>query len=116
MAWDEGLAQLMRDDLAGLPVTEKKMFGGLAFLLGGHMICGVHSGGAMFRVGKDRYVEALAIPGVTPMKMGERVMNAMVDAGDDAMADETRRGRLTGIALSVVQALPPKLAKPRKTR
>jgi len=116
MAWDEGLAQLMRDDLAALPVTEKKMFGGLAFLLGGHMICGIHRGGAMFRVGKDRYAEALAIPGVTPMQMGDRVMNAMVDADDDAMADEARRGRLMAISLSVVQALPPKLAKPGKTR
>lgn len=116
MAWDEGLAQLMRDDLAGLPVEEKKMFGGLAFLMGGHMICGVHKGGAMFRVGKERYAEALAVPGATPMQMGDRIMNAMVDASEQAMADEGCRGRLMAIALSVVQSLPPKLAKPRKTR
>ncbi|MDZ4088009.1 MAG: TfoX/Sxy family protein [Tabrizicola sp.] len=53
MSFDPGLAQLLRDDLAGEPVTEQKMFGGLCFLSGGHMICGVHRGGTMFRVGKD---------------------------------------------------------------
>jgi hypothetical protein len=52
MAYDPGLAQILRDALGGWPVTEKKMFGGLAFLLNGHMVCGVHSGGAMVRVGK----------------------------------------------------------------
>ncbi|HEX9859375.1 MAG TPA: TfoX/Sxy family protein, partial [Paracoccaceae bacterium] len=66
MAWDEGLAQLLRDDLAADPaggaVTEKKMFGGLAFLLHGHMVCGIHKGGAMFRVGKPNEAAALAVP------------------------------------------------------
>lgn len=116
MAWDEGLAQLLREDLAGLPVSETKMFGGLAFLMGGHMICGIHRAGAMFRTGKERYAEALTIPGVTPMRMGDRVMAAMVEADAGAMADDARRGQLVALALSVVQALPPKLAKPRKTR
>jgi hypothetical protein len=44
MAYDPGLAQTLRDALADLPITEKKMFGGLAFLLHGHMVCGVHKG------------------------------------------------------------------------
>ena len=50
MAYDPGLAQILRDALADLPITEKMMFGGLAFLLHGHMVCGVHKGGAMVRV------------------------------------------------------------------
>jgi hypothetical protein len=54
MAYDLGLAQLLRDDLVGEKISEKKMFGGLAFLLNGHMVCGLHKGGAMFRVGKER--------------------------------------------------------------
>ena len=61
MAYDEGLAELMRGDLAGVPgITEKKMFGGLCFLLDGNMLCGVHKGGGMFRVGKDNEAAALA--------------------------------------------------------
>ena len=47
MAYDEGLAEQMRADLGDLPgLSEKKMFGGIAFLQHGNMICGVHSGGA----------------------------------------------------------------------
>ena len=114
MAYDEGLAQLMRDDLAGAQVTEKKMFGGLAFLMNGHMICGVHKGGAMFRVGKERYEAALAIPGVTPMMFTGKPMAAMVDISDEAMVDDTRRGQVMGLALATVRVLPPKVAKARK--
>jgi hypothetical protein len=114
MAYDSGLAQLLRDDLASLPVVEKKMFGGLAFLLGGHMVCGVHKGGAMFRVGRAQYDQALAIDGVTPMMFTNRPMVGMVDCSDGACADDDRRGRLMALSLTTVQALPPKVAKPRK--
>lgn len=108
MAWDEGLAQLMRDDLAGEPVAEKKMFGGLAFLLNGHMICGIHKGGAMFRVGKPNEAEALAVPGASPMMFTGRAMAGMIDLSDEATADDARRGRVMGLALAFVRALPPK--------
>lgn len=116
MAWDEGAAQLLRDDLAGHGAAEKKMFGGLAFLLNGHMVCGIHKGGAMFRVGKGGYAQALTIAGVTPMSMGDRPMAGMVDAGDDTMANDDLRAQLMAIALATVTALPPKLAKPAKSR
>ena len=53
MAYDEGLASLMRESLENEPgYSEKKMFGGLCFLIYGNMVSGVHSGGGMFRVGK----------------------------------------------------------------
>ncbi len=108
MAWDEGLAQLIRDDLAGEPVTERKMFGGLAFLLGGHMVGGIHKGGAMFRVGKPNEAAALAIPGATPMTFTGRAMAGMVDFSDEATADDARRGQVLALALAFVKGLPPK--------
>lgn len=108
MAWDEGLAQLLRDDLAELPVTEKKMFGGLAFLLNGHMVCGIHKGGAMFRVGKPNEAAALAVPGTSPMMFTGKPMSGLVDLSDEATADDTRRGKVMTMALSFVKALPPK--------
>ncbi len=111
MAWDEGLAQLMRDDLAGEPVTEQKMFGGLAFMRAGHMVCGIHKGGAMFRVGKPNETAALAIPGVAPMLFTGRPMSGMVDVDDDAMSDEVRRGRIMAMALGFARGLPPKPGK-----
>ena len=59
MAYDEGLAQIMRDDLCDvIGISEKKMFGGIAFMYAGHMVCGTHKDGAMFRVGKDQEAEA----------------------------------------------------------
>lgn len=111
MAWDAGLAQLMRDHLAGEPVTEQKMFGGLAFLRHGHMVCGIHKEGAMFRVGKPNEAEARAIPGVTAMTFTGRPMAGMVDCSDDACADDARRGRLMALALGFARGLPPKKAK-----
>ena len=114
MAYDPGLAQILRDALADLAITEKKMFGGLAFLLNGHMVCGVHKGGAMVRVGKDHYEDALALPGVTPMMFTGKPMVAMVDVSDAAAEDDTVRGKLLAMALATVRALPPKVAKPAK--
>ncbi len=114
MAYDAGLAQLLREDLIGEPFAEKKMFGGLAFLIGGHMVCGIHKGGAMFRVGKTGYPLALAVPGVTPMMFTGRPMGGMVDCSDDACIDDARRSRLMMLALQAVRALPPKVAKPKK--
>ncbi|MFM2354896.1 MAG: hypothetical protein RLZZ528_632 [Pseudomonadota bacterium] len=108
MAWDEGLAQLMRDDLAEYPVTERKMFGGLAFLLNGHMVCGIHRGGAMFRVGKPNEVAALSVPGASPMMFTGKSMSGMIDLSDEATADDDRRGRVMALALGFVRALPPK--------
>jgi TfoX/Sxy family transcriptional regulator of competence genes len=114
MAFDPGLAQTLRDALADLPVTERKMFGGLAFLLHGHMVCGVHKGGAMVRVGKDGYHAALSLPGVSPMMFTGKPMIAMVDVADASVEDDGIRGQLLGLALATVQALPPKVAKPKK--
>lgn len=114
MAYDEGLAQILRDDLAGEPVSERKMFGGLAFLLHGHMVCGIHKGGAMFRVGKAHEAEALALPGVGQMLFTGKPMAGMIDVADDAIATDSTRARLMQMALSIARALPPKVAKPRK--
>jgi len=109
MAYDEGLAELIRGDLADLSaVSEKRMFGGLAFMLDGNMLCGVHPGGAMCRVGKDNAPFALAVPGASPMEFTGRAMGGFVDVDDDAMIDDTRRARLLDLALDFVRTLPPK--------
>lgn len=114
MTFDAGLAQRLRDDLAGEPITEKKMFGGLCFLSGGHMICGLHKGGTMYRVGKDSYAAALALPGVRPMLMGDRPMTAMVTLSLENSAEDAMRAPVLALALATVRALPPKVAKPMK--
>ncbi len=91
------------------------MFGGLCFLTpGGHMICGLHKGGSMYRVGKESYARALALPGVRPMLMGDRPMAAMVELSLDDSADDARRAPVLALALATVRDLPPKVAKPAK--
>ncbi len=109
MAYDEGLAELLRDELQDMPgITEKKMFGGLCFLQYGHMLCGVHKGGAMFRIGKSREAAALAIDGARPMDFTGRVMGGFVDVSDEAVADDAARQRWMVMALENVADLPPK--------
>ena len=108
MAFDEGLAELLREDLADKQsrIEEKRMFGGLCFMLDGHMLCGVHTGGGMFRVGKEREAEALAIEGVSEMAFTGRKMGGLVDITDEALADDTRRAQLLALAMKNVASLP----------
>jgi TfoX/Sxy family transcriptional regulator of competence genes len=109
MAVDEGLAELLREALAGEDgVVEKRMFGGLAFMLRGNMVCGTFRDRGMFRVGKTREAEALALPGTQVMAMGERAMPGMVEALPAAMGDDAVRGRLLALALAFTGALPAK--------
>ena len=108
MAYDEGLAQLLRDELAAEPFSEKKMFGGLCFLIGGNMVCGVHKGGAMFRVGRPGDAAARAIEGVGPMLFTGKPMAGFVDCTDAVVADDARRAALIGLALAFAKTLPPK--------
>ncbi len=109
MAYDEGLAELLRGDVQDLGnVSERKMFGGLCFMVDGHMLGGVHNGGGMMRVGKERYDEALKIEGTAPLSFTGRPMGGMVDVSEDALADDARRGALVALALENVRSLPPK--------
>lgn len=108
MPWDETLAQNLRGDLRALEIREQKMFGGLAFLHRGHMVCGIHRGGAMFRVGKANEPAALGVAGASRMQMGEREMPGMITASAPAMEDPQARGALIALALDCVTKLPPK--------
>jgi len=66
MAYDEGLAQrvreLLEDRADELEVVEKKMFGGLCFMVQGNMCCGILQDDMMVRVGAEGHTDALAQP------------------------------------------------------
>lgn len=109
MAYDEGHAEMMRETLAEEPgISEKKMFGGLCFLKDGNMVCGVHQGGGMARVGKPREAEALALPGIAPLSFTGRPMGGMVDVAEEVIADDARRAEIIALALAHARSLPPK--------
>lgn len=109
MAYDHGLADLLRSDLEDTPgVQEKRMFGGLVFMLRGNMLCGVHKGGGMFRVGPDGEAAALVIEGAQPMNFTGRRMAGFVEVSDEAMDDTPRRHALMALALAYVGPMPGK--------
>jgi TfoX/Sxy family transcriptional regulator of competence genes len=80
MAFDEGLAERIRDVCRErhIPVTEKKMFGGLAFLLEGKLLCGIIGDELMARVGPNDYEEALLLPNVRKMDFTGRPLKGLV--------------------------------------
>ncbi|RMD48480.1 MAG: hypothetical protein D6832_03845 [Alphaproteobacteria bacterium] len=108
MAVDEAMLDVMRADLGLLPgLEEKRMFGGVAFMLGGHMVCGIGKDRAMYRVGKAREAEALEA-GAEPMSFTGRRMGGMVELDAGAFEEEALRARLTAMALDHAASLPPK--------
>lgn len=99
MAYDEGLAQRIRETFAARKgIAEKKMFGGLCFLLRGNMICGIVGDELMVRTGPDAWVEALARPHVREMDFTGRSLRGFVYvdplgiADDDALEAWLRQG------------------------
>lgn len=78
MAYSEALARRIRELLTGPTVEERKMFGGLAFLVGGRMCCGVQDTDLMVRVLKDQHAQALAEPHVRPMDFTGRSLTGFV--------------------------------------
>lgn len=109
MARDPGLEELVREDLGDRPgLSEKPMFGGLVWLLDGHMLCGARDVGLMVRLGKDNDEWALELDDVAPMIMSGREMGGWVRAGLDTCADDELRRRLLDAAVAFVRTLPPK--------
>lgn len=108
MAYDEALAERIRDRLAELPgVTDKRMFGGVAFLTEGNMTVGVTGDDLMVRVGPDATDEALAQPGARIFDMTGRPMRGWIvvdgaELDDDALTEWIERAR------AFVATLPPK--------
>jgi hypothetical protein len=109
MAYDEGLAQRVREALAHRgDLSEKKMFGGLCFLLGGNMCCGITGEQLMLRVGSERYEEALARPHAREMDFTGRALRGMVYVdGEGIGSDAALEGWLT-VAVAFAGSLPPK--------
>jgi len=89
MAYDEGLAERIREALEDREdVTERKMFGGLAFLVGGNMCAGVVKDELMVRVGPDAYEACLARPHARKMDFTGRPMKGMVYVGCDGFESD----------------------------
>ena len=109
MAFDEALAARVRKSLGERPgLSERKMFGGLAFLLLGNMCCGVTDDDLMVRVGPDGREPALTRPHARPMDFTGRPMKAFVYVGPGGTKtdDDLRAWIARGLAFA--ESLPKK--------
>lgn len=89
MAHDEEVAERVRAVLAdALEVTEKKMFGGLAFLVRGSMAVAVGPDDLLVRVDAEERATFLRMPGVRPAIMGAREMRGWVEVDHDAVIED----------------------------
>lgn len=112
MAHDPDLADRVRDILGPRQgITEKKMFGGLAFLLRGNMLLAVSDRGLMARVGPAGFEEALARDHVRPMDFTGRPMKGYVYVDPTGLESEDDLAYWVERCAAFVGSLPPKAAK-----
>ena len=109
MAYDERLAQRVRKMLAKQPgVTERQMFGGIAFMVQGNMCCGVHKADLIVRVGPQQYEQALAEPGARPMDLTGRALKGFVFVDPAVFGSDRGLARWVKRGLGFATALPAK--------
>jgi TfoX/Sxy family transcriptional regulator of competence genes len=109
MAFDEGLAQRIREALAAeRGVSEKRMFGGIAFLLNGNMAVGVVKDSLMVRVGPDNYETLVAESNAREMDFTGKPMKGFVYVGAEGLATDADLARWVGYGLSFARSLPRK--------
>lgn len=109
MAFDEGLAERIRERVGPrMGVTEKKMFGGLCFLLDGNMCFGIVGSELMVRVGADAYDDALALPHAREMDFTGRSMRGFVFVEEDGFSEDEDLAAWMERGLAHASSLPPK--------
>lgn len=109
MAYNEELADRIRASLDGHPgLIERKMFGGITFMVHGNMCCGVVSDELMVRVGPDNHEASLALPHARPMDFTGRPMKGMVFVGPEGIDEDGVLAEWIGRGVDFAQSLPKK--------
>ncbi len=110
MAYDEDLADRVRELISGHGIAEeKRMFGGLGFLLGGHLaVCASHDGGLLVRTDGSDADELLAQDHVEPMVMGGRTSRTWLRVDPAALRTSKQLGYWVERGVTTARALPPK--------
>ena len=107
MAADEKLAAALRAALAKrADVVEKKMFGGLTFMVAGHMCCGATASDLIFRVGPERYAACLKERHARPMDITGKPIKGMLFVAPEAAANAKEVAKWTDWSLQFVDSLP----------
>lgn len=115
MAYDQTLAGRIRDELESeRGITEKEMFGGIAFLVDGKMFVGVSGDDLMARIGPEAYPAALKERHVREMRFTGKPFVGYVFVGPTAIADEQALRRWIGMSLTFVRTVKKGPKRPRK--
>jgi TfoX/Sxy family transcriptional regulator of competence genes len=112
MVSNEQLTERVRTLAKHKGMSEKKMFGGIAFMLGGNMCFGVLKDDLVVRVGPERYEEALALPHARPMDFTGRPTRGFVFVGPKAWSNDATLKKWLDIGIDFASSLP----KKRKAR
>ncbi len=109
MAYDEGLAQRIRESLSNQPDLEEiKMFGGIGFMAQGNMVCGVLNDSLIVRVGPEHYPEALAQPHTKEFDFTGRPMTGWVTVSLEGYEADDSFEKWVNRGITYALSLPPK--------
>lgn len=114
MAYDEDLADLVRSLVAErvgdfVATEEKRMFGGLAFLLDGHLaVSASGDGGLLVRVGAEDQPGLLGLPHVGPMTMGGRTSRTWLQVAPEGLRTPQECAAWVDLGVAAAAALPPR--------
>ena len=109
MAYDESLAARVKEILSEYPeIADRKMFGGLAFMLAGNMCCCVTDKGLMVRVGPESYEAALTLPHAGVMDTTGRPMRGWVLVQPAGLETDAGLNRWVGRGAEFAATLPAK--------
>ena len=111
MAYDQNLAGRIDAALEKLnppKLVDKKMFGGIGFLVQGNMACGVLGKDLIVRVGKDAYPELIALPETKPFDTRGRAMTGWVMVPDEFLQDDETLAGWVRRGVDIALTMPPK--------
>ncbi len=109
MSYEEALADRIRTLLERRRgVEERKMFGGLVFLVNGHMACGVQQDCLVLRLGNNAAARALRGPHARPMDFTGKPIKSMIYVEPEGCADDEQLSSWVNRAIKFARSLPPK--------
>lgn len=108
MAYNLKLAERIRSQLDSIPFEEKKMFGGVGFLLNGNMACGVHKDNLVVRVDPEKHGALLKKPHAKPFDLTGRPMKGWLLVEADGWKTEKQLSTWIKEGIEFASTLPPK--------
>jgi TfoX/Sxy family transcriptional regulator of competence genes len=108
MAYDLKLAERIRSQLGSIPFVEKKMFGGIGFLLNGNMACGVNKDNLIVRIDPNKQDALLKKPHAKPFDLTGKPMKGWLVIEAEGVKTDKQLSAWVKEGIEFASALPPK--------